>query len=63
MKSTWYCTDCETPIDEDEVEEHEEQGHYVRGKLRPDRLLGNDPWQVSDEAQAPTDTDTDTDDS
>ncbi len=49
MKSRWYCNDCETELEEDEVEEHEQNGHKVRGKLRPERLLANDPWQVSEE--------------
>lgn len=52
MRTNWYCTDCGTTIDTEEVETHEAEGHHVRGKLMPDRLLSNDPWEVGDEPQA-----------
>lgn len=51
MKTNWYCTDCERTIDDDEVAEHEDEGHSVKGKLRPERLLSNDPWEAGDEPQ------------
>lgn len=47
MKSVWYCMDCETRIKREELEAHENDGHHVRGQLRPDRLLGNDPWNMT----------------
>lgn len=50
MKTNWYCTDCEERIEREEIEEHEADGHHVKGKFRPDRLLSNDPWQVGEEA-------------
>jgi hypothetical protein len=46
MTSRWYCTDCETRIDPGAVEKHEAEGHRVTGAVRPDRLLGNDPWNL-----------------
>ncbi|MBS3760476.1 hypothetical protein [Halodesulfurarchaeum sp.] len=46
MTTSWYCTDCETRIDSESITEHEEQGHTVKGVIRPDRLLGNDPWNM-----------------
>jgi hypothetical protein len=46
MTASWYCTDCETRIDTEEIDEHEAQGHHVKGAIRPDRLLGNDPWNM-----------------
>ncbi|GEM_PF-1987979 len=47
MNSVWYCTDCETRIGSDEIDDHETQGHHVKGQLQPDRLLGNDPHNVT----------------
>ncbi len=47
MNTSWYCTDCETRIEKGEIEEHERQGHQVSGMLRPDRLIGNDPWNMN----------------
>jgi hydrogenase maturation protease len=44
MDGTWYCTDCEERIEPDAVDEHEAAGHGVTGRLRPDRLLSDDPW-------------------
>ena len=46
MSSNWYCSDCETHIDADAIESHEAEGHSVRGVVRPDRLLGSDPWEI-----------------
>jgi len=46
VKTTWYCDDCETRIDGEEVDDHESRGHHVRGVLVPDRLMPNDPWQT-----------------
>lgn len=56
VDGTWYCVDCERRIDADAVDEHEREGHSVRGRLRPERLLSQDPWQASDDAtsQAPS---------
>lgn len=45
VDATWYCVDCETEIDPDAVDEHERQGHSVRGRLRPERLLSQRPSQ------------------
>jgi hypothetical protein len=46
MKSSWYCQECDQQIDSGDREHHEADGHEVRGVLRPDRLLGNDPWNM-----------------
>ncbi|MFW5965168.1 MAG: hypothetical protein ACOCY6_01970 [Halodesulfurarchaeum sp.] len=46
MTTKWYCLDCESPIESDAVEDHEAQGHRVKGIHRPDRLMGNDPWNM-----------------
>lgn len=43
MESNWYCMDCEENIEAEAVEKHEAQGHEVQGKLRPDRLLKQNP--------------------
>lgn len=50
MKSTWYCNDCEHQIDEEQIDEHESKGHEVRGMLQPERLIGNDPWNIGEES-------------
>lgn len=50
METSWYCVDCETVIDADAVDQHERQGHSVRGRLRPERLLSQDPWQTAPDA-------------
>ena len=56
MTTTWRCQTCEEQIEEDEIPAHEADGHDVRGYMIPDRLLANDPWQLS--AGAPnTETD------
>ncbi|MEF8838374.1 MAG: hypothetical protein V5A18_02590 [Haloarculaceae archaeon] len=47
MKTTWYCTDCETEIENEETDEHEREGHQVRGVMRPERLIGNNPWDIT----------------
>lgn len=46
MNTVWYCKNCEKQIDRTDVEDHETQGHTVRGTMRPDRLIGNDPWNI-----------------
>ena len=43
MKGTWYCTDCEEQIEKDDIDDHEADGHHVKGHFRPDRLLPGDP--------------------
>lgn len=50
MDATWYCHDCEERIDSAAVDSHEDRGHSVRGRLRPDRLLAQDPWETSGES-------------
>lgn len=55
MSSQWYCTDCETYIEVDEIDEHEADGHHVKGSIRPDRLLGNDPWNMQVEVDGTID--------
>jgi hydrogenase maturation protease len=49
MKATWYCVDCGTEIDPEAVDEHETEGHRVRGRFRPERLLSQDPWRGGDD--------------
>lgn len=49
VDATWYCQDCEEQIDAAAVDDHEARGHSVRGRLRPDRLLAQDPWETGDE--------------
>jgi hypothetical protein len=56
MDTTFHCEDCGTEIDEATVEEHERQGHTVRGSVRPDRLLSPDPWAVGGEGDVPGDS-------
>jgi len=51
MTSSWYCTDCETRIEKEAIEDHESRGHHVSGAIRPDRLLGNDPWNLQLEVE------------
>lgn len=46
MTSRWYCVDCETGIDADAIDDHEDDGHTVKGTIQPDRLLRNDPWNM-----------------
>lgn len=46
MDATWYCHDCDERIDAAAVDDHENRGHRVRGRLRPDRLLAQDPWET-----------------
>jgi hydrogenase maturation protease len=52
MQGTWYCADCEREIDQSQVAVHEKQGHEVKGKFRPERLLEQSPWEVGDEETA-----------
>jgi hypothetical protein len=47
MNTTWYCTDCEARIERAEIDDHEQDGHHVRGRMRPDRLIGNNPWDIT----------------
>lgn len=47
MKTRWYCTDCETQIENEEIDDHEREGHRVRGMLQPERLIGNNPWDIT----------------
>lgn len=49
VDTTWYCRDCETAIEASAVDDHEERGHSVRGRARPNRLLSEDPWETSSE--------------
>jgi hydrogenase maturation protease len=46
VNATWYCRDCDERIDAEAVDDHEDRGHSVRGRLRPDRLLAQDPWET-----------------
>lgn len=50
MDANWYCVDCEAEIEAEAVDEHERKGHSVRGRLRPKRLLSQDPWETGDSA-------------
>lgn len=50
MNGTWYCTDCEEQIDKDAIDDHEADGHHVKGRFRPDRLLSGDPELVGTQA-------------
>ena len=49
VDARWYCQDCERRIDSEEVDDHENRGHSVRGRLRPERLLSQDPWETGGE--------------
>jgi hydrogenase maturation protease len=49
VNATWYCRDCDERIDAETVDDHEARGHSVRGRLRPDRLLTQDPWETCEE--------------
>jgi hydrogenase maturation protease len=51
MDATWYCQDCEERIDATAVDDHEDRSHSVRGRLRPDRLLAQDPWETDGESE------------
>jgi hydrogenase maturation protease len=50
MDAIWYCHDCDERIDAAAVDDHEDRGHSVRGRLRPDRLLAQDPWETDSQA-------------
>lgn len=52
MTARWYCVDCETAIEKAAIDEHEADGHTVKGTIRPDRLLRNDPWNMGIEGDA-----------
>ncbi len=56
MTAHWYCTDCETRIEKEAIADHEEAGHHVKGAIRPDRLLGNDPWNMQVEVDGDLDS-------
>jgi|APHM01.1.fsa_nt_gi hypothetical protein len=47
MSTKWICKTCEERIEAEEIESHEAEGHDVHGFMVPDRLLANDPWQLS----------------
>lgn len=57
MKETWYCVDCEQTIEADAIDAHEQQGHSVRGRLQPERLLSQRPSQRVADGAADTTTD------
>lgn len=46
MNAKWYCRTCNEQIEKTDIDAHEADGHDVKGVLRPDRLLSNDPWTV-----------------
>lgn len=46
MQAKWYCRTCNEQIEKTDIETHEADGHDVKGVLRPERLLSNDPWTV-----------------
>ncbi|WP_299232644.1 hydrogenase maturation protease [Natronomonas sp.] len=52
MNASWYCVDCEAEIEAEAVDDHERQGHSVRGRLRPERLLSGDPWEAGESHNA-----------
>ena len=52
MRAVWYCTDCERRIERTAIDDHESRGHHVSGQLRPDRLLGSDPRNVTVRTEA-----------
>ena len=52
MRAVWYCTDCDRRIERTAIDDHESRGHHVTGQLRPDRLLGSDPWNVTVRTEA-----------
>lgn len=62
VDATWYCVDCEAEIAADAVDEHETKGHSVRGRLRPEHLLSQDPWQTGRDEDAGAGADGDTGD-
>ena len=50
MTVRWICKTCGETIEDDAVEDHEDDGHAVKGIVVPDRLLTNDPWQLGAES-------------
>ncbi|WP_336325467.1 hypothetical protein [Halovenus sp. HT40] len=46
MNGHWYCTNCGERIEQSEIDEHESDGHHVKGRFRPDRLLAGDPEMI-----------------
>jgi hypothetical protein len=53
MHAQWYCRTCNTRIEKADIDDHEDEGHDVKGLLRPERLLSNDPWTVGDGERPP----------
>jgi hydrogenase maturation protease len=49
VDATWYCRTCDRRIEAEAVDDHEAAGHSVKGRLRPERLLAQDPWETSDD--------------
>jgi hydrogenase maturation protease len=49
MDAHWYCHDCDSEIGASAVEDHERRGHSVTGRLRPERLLSQDPWETGED--------------
>ncbi|MEF8774185.1 MAG: hypothetical protein V5A23_07040 [Halobacteriales archaeon] len=63
MTTKWYCETCGEEIDEAAIDDHESDGHDVRGFMVPDRLLSNDPWQIGASNDVPNDAADDAEDS
>jgi hydrogenase maturation protease len=59
VRATWYCRDCERRIEADDVDDHEARGHSVTGRLRPERLLAQDPWATGEEGSTAENGDAD----
>jgi hydrogenase maturation protease len=59
VHATWYCIDCQERIEADDVDSHEARGHSVTGRLRPERLLAQDPWATGEEHSSGGDGDGD----
>ncbi len=47
MNGHWYCTDCEERIEKADIDDHEADGHHVKGHFRPERLLPGDPDAIT----------------
>ena len=59
MTTNWYCSDCERRIDRAAIDSHEAEGPRVCGVIRPNRLLGNDPWSLELPRHEPSDEEVD----
>lgn len=46
MNGNWYCTDCGEQIEKEDIDDHEADGHHVKGRFQPDRLLPGDPEMI-----------------